>query len=38
VKQLLHFIVMRHLSIDLGLAATAVTAASVALLICAELP
>ena len=38
MKQLLHFVVARHLSIDLGLAATAITAASVALVMCAQLP
>jgi hypothetical protein len=38
VKQLFHFSVARHFSIELGLAATAITAASVALTICARLP
>ena len=38
VKQLFHFAVARHFSIELGLAATAITAASVALTICAQLP
>jgi hypothetical protein len=38
VKQLFHFAVARHFSIDLGLAVTAITAASVALTICAQLP
>jgi hypothetical protein len=38
IKPLFHFAVARYFSIDLGLAATAITAASVALTICAQLP
>jgi hypothetical protein len=38
VKPLFRFAVARYFSIDLGLAATAITAASVALTICAQLP
>jgi hypothetical protein len=38
MKQFLHLVYTRHLSIDLGLAATAITVASVALVMCAQLP
>jgi hypothetical protein len=38
MNQLLGFVVMRHLSFDLGLVAIAASAATVALVICAQLP